>query len=109
MDVDMAKVMAHYGLDTPPLSSGWRRVKCPFHEDKSASASVCATGFNCHACGIKGNAVTLVAMVEGCSNKDAVDFLKQVDPDFKPGSNQIKMSTNGRGYKPKGRRGRLKQ
>ena len=102
----MVKVMAHYGLDVGSLSSNWRAVKCPFHDDSSASASVCATGFCCHACGIKGNAITLVAMVEACSNKDAVSLLKDLDPDFK-GDDQMKMSTNGRAYKPRGRRGRL--
>ena len=105
----MTRVMAHYGLDTGPLSSNWRAVKCPFHDDSSASASVCNSGFCCHACGIKGNAVTMVAMVEACSNRDAMSLIKDLDPGFKADSNQMRMASNGRDYKPRGRRGRLRE
>jgi hypothetical protein len=48
----------------------------------------------------------MVAMVEACSNSDAVSLLKDLDPGFQ-GEDQMKMNTNGRSYKPKGRRGRL--
>jgi DNA primase len=48
--------------------SGWQPIRCPYHGDTHASASVnLAHGaFHCHACGIKGDAYSLIQQHEGC-------------------------------------------
>jgi DNA primase len=45
--------------------SGWRTVRCPFHNDKHASLSVHLDhgGFRCHACGAKGGDVLAFHML----------------------------------------------
>ena len=46
-------------LGVPGKRSGWRTVRCPFHDDKHASLSVNVESgrFRCHACGAKGGDV----------------------------------------------------
>jgi DNA primase len=50
----------------------WAATKCPFHEDSQASASICLSGFNCHACGIRGDAIALLKEVEGLDYPSAL-------------------------------------
>lgn len=49
----------HRELGTPVNATGWRSVRCPFHDDTHASFSINADsgGFVCHACGVKGGDV----------------------------------------------------
>jgi len=76
----MEKLLRSYGAEhIPTIRQGWTPMRCPFHEDTSASASVCATGFNCHACGIKGDAIALVQIVDQCGYVEAVAKLKDLD------------------------------
>ena len=82
------KVLEHYGADLTRVSPvGWRPVKCPFHEDRTASASVNLNlgGFRCHACGIHGDAIKLIQEREGLSFRDAVAFMETVLGESVPG------------------------
>lgn len=77
----MAVVLVHYGADLTRVATvGWKPVKCPFHPDRTASASVNLNlgGFRCHACDVKGDALKLIMEQEGISYKDAVTFAKEV-------------------------------
>ena len=51
----------------------WTPTKCPFHEDATASASICLTGFHCHACGVSGDAIAILKEVEGLDYAGAVE------------------------------------
>jgi DNA primase len=68
MNLTIADVLEHYGADlTRVLDYGWRKVCCPFHDDKIASASVnLGTGaFACHACNVHGDVLSTIARAEG--------------------------------------------
>lgn len=56
------------------LSSGWTPCRCPFHEDKRASASVNLTtgGFRCHGCGAKGDLVAFHERITGHTFRQSV-------------------------------------
>jgi hypothetical protein len=47
-------VLHHYGADMVPSSQRFKKMKCPFHEDRNASASVSidAGKFRCFSCDI---------------------------------------------------------
>lgn len=68
----IAKLLSHYGASNIPSGRGWRSMKCPFHSDRHASATVNneANAFNCFTCDIKGDIFKVVMVQEG------VDFLE---------------------------------
>ena len=77
----LAKVLEHYGADLHRVREvGWCPVKCPFHEDRSASASVNLDrgGFRCHACGVHGDALKLIMEQEGIGYLEALTFAESV-------------------------------
>jgi len=41
--------------------SDWKKVLCPFHDDRvpSAAANPIAGAFICHACGVKGDVIAI--------------------------------------------------
>ena len=51
----------------PPVRIGWIKVLCPFHDDNRASAAINydLDSFSCLACGLSGNAFTMVKELEG--------------------------------------------
>lgn len=55
---------------------GWQAIKCPYHDDRTASASVSVSkgAFHCHACGVKGDAYSLIQAYEKCDFKRAVEI-----------------------------------
>lgn len=56
--------------------SGWQPIRCPYHDDTTASASVNTRegAFLCHACGVKGDAYSLIQAHENCDFKRAVEI-----------------------------------
>ncbi len=66
------EVLKHYGY---PEKKGFGKqwIKCPFHDDRRASAAVDwnSNYFTCFACEMKGTAVDLVSQREGLSLDDA--------------------------------------
>lgn len=73
------EVLLYYGALSVPQRQGWAKVKCPFHEDRNASASVNAetNQFRCFACMIdspfgNGSSVhdsfDIIAWKEGCND-----------------------------------------
>lgn len=65
----------------PPEDRGlWNRTCCPFHGDDTPSAAVNfrVDSFNCLACGVKGNPVTLIQRVERISYSEAKRIAKAI-------------------------------
>lgn len=110
---DIEAVLLHYGADRVPerRGTGWRAMSCPFHEDGHASASVSQDAFTCHACGVKGDAFSIIQQQENCTFPEALALAQQIDTDYtpdsptKPGRRAGKRKT-GRRWSPPGRRGR---
>jgi DNA primase len=106
-------VLEHYGATVPNIrGTGWTPMRCCFHEDGHASASVNEEAFYCHTCGVKGDALALIQMQENCDFKTALQIGQTVDSDWNPNDQptsgrrgQGKRKT-GRKWSPPGRRGR---
>lgn len=49
-----------------------RKVRCPFHDDGTASLHVYDDKWHCYGCGAHGDAVDLIAKMEGISTIEAV-------------------------------------
>ncbi|MFF0481083.1 CHC2 zinc finger domain-containing protein [Streptomyces sp. NPDC004435] len=64
----IAEVLEHYGAAEVPEGDRWLKMKCPLHEDRNASASVCTAEnkFRCFACDISGDSFDVIAHQEGC-------------------------------------------
>ena len=56
--------------------AGWQPIKCPYHDDRTASASVSVGkgAFLCHACGVKGDSYSLIQAYEKCDFRKAVEI-----------------------------------
>lgn len=57
-------LLEHLGAVVPVsfIGVGWRAMRCPFHDDDQASASINIQlgKFRCHACDVGGDVVDLV-------------------------------------------------
>ena len=72
--------LTHIGAAVPAMGSGWRKMKCPFHDDSHASAAVNydKNAFICHGCGIKGDTFSLIMDRERINYREAVQFAASV-------------------------------
>jgi hypothetical protein len=72
--------LSYIGAATPAIGSGWRKMKCPFHDDSHASAAVNydENAFVCHGCGIKGDTYSLIMDRERINYREAVKFAASV-------------------------------
>lgn len=83
----LRQVLRHYGLDIDldvwldaQAADRWLPVRCPFHGDRRASASVSPNRlrFKCHACEMHGDAIDL-AMEKECTDfKGAVSWINSL-------------------------------
>lgn len=82
---------------------GWQPIRCPFHDDRTASASVSLEdgAFACHACDVRGDVYACIMAYNNCDFKEALEIGDNFTPD-----NTVPAQTK-RTYKPMGRRGRL--
>jgi DNA primase len=76
----LAEVVRALGFDSERIealedTSGWRALRCPFHEDRTASASVnVAVGaFMCFACDVSGDVWSLIMRFQGISKENFRD------------------------------------
>lgn len=83
-DIPIEGVLFKYGIDFDPNRGGNQKVKCVFHEDTVASASVNLTKglFNCYGCGVAGDAITLVMLKEGLDYRRAVAIAESLAGEF---------------------------
>lgn len=70
----------YIGATVPAMGSGWRKMKCPFHDDSHASAAVNydKNAFVCHGCGVKGDTFSLIMDRERINYREAVQFAASV-------------------------------
>jgi DNA primase len=103
---DIIAVLEAYGAQVRN-SHGWVAIRCPFHGDSNASASVNADfgKFNCHGCDVHGDAWDLIMAHEGCELKEAIEIGKSFGTATYQ-TQQPKTRATTTTYKPLGRRGR---
>jgi DNA primase len=79
-NIDVLDILDYYNVKHKSANTdGWVRFQCPFHNDKSPSASISVKngGWKCFSgCG-SGNLLDFVAKIENISLKQAYDFLQQ--------------------------------
>lgn len=77
---DIAAILEHYGAHNVPHRARWGAIKCPFHEDRSASASVNRdTGkFKCFACDVNGDGIDLIMWKEGYDFNRSIEFAEGI-------------------------------
>lgn len=92
----IADVLKELGAEDVPTGYGWVRMHCPFHEDRTKSASVNheLNGFNCHGCYIEGDGVKLFQTQLGLSFREACERASEMDPDY--GNRQARKSPKRR-------------
>ena len=83
MSISIVDLLVHYGADLSrvnPSRVGWQPMKCPWHEDRVSSASVNITNdvFRCHACDMKGDAISIIKEVEGLDYGAAIEYAREV-------------------------------
>src|SRR6185437_8505987 len=62
-----------------PLNDGrWKKISCPFHQDRTPSASISYLGFQCFSCGREGDAYKLIMTETGCDFPSAVSRAKEI-------------------------------
>ncbi|AOS48098.1 DNA primase [Mycobacterium phage Kerberos] len=72
----IAEVIQRYYPDwePPPDHYEWNKCLCPFHGDETPSAAVSydLQGFNCLACGVRGDVISIIRHEEEVSFAEAV-------------------------------------
>lgn len=77
---NVADYLAHLGAKLPAEGSGWRKMKCPFHDDSNASASVNydANRFKCFGCSANGDIYDLIQHERGGTLVEAIEFASTI-------------------------------
>jgi DNA primase len=76
----IADYLRHIGAAVPAEGHGWRKIKCPFHNDSHASAGINfeENRFKCHACGVGGDVYDLIIYKEGGTYREAIKFAQTI-------------------------------
>ena len=79
-DSPIALVLMSYGATKVPAGRGWRSMKCPFHNDRNASATVNneVNAFTCFACSIKGDVYKIIMEQEGVTFNEAKSRAEEI-------------------------------
>ena len=77
---DIADYLEYIGAKVPERGNGWRKIKCPFHDDRNASAAVNfdANRFKCHGCGVSGDTYDLIQHEKGGTLSEAIEFAQTI-------------------------------
>lgn len=70
---DIEDVLHAHGVDE--IRNG--KVKCPYHGESNASASVRGGKFFCFACDVHGDAFDLIMAYENCDLKRAMEIARE--------------------------------
>ena len=75
-------ILVHYGGVMPYGRGGWVKMRCPFHGDSHASASVNVqeNQFKCFACDVSGDPYDIIASQEGLKFVEAIEFAERISP-----------------------------
>ena len=78
----IAAYLEYLGASVPVIGHGWRKIKCPFHDDGHASAGINfeEQRFKCHGCGVGGDVYDLIMYKEGGNYREAVQFAEAISP-----------------------------
>jgi DNA primase len=73
-------ILEHYGASSVPHRNGWFSIKCPFHDDKHASATANRTEnvFCCFACQTKGDGFAIIMQKEGVKFREAISIAQRI-------------------------------
>jgi DNA primase len=76
----IADYLQYIGATLPAVGYGWRKIKCPFHDDGHASAGINFDDnrFKCHGCGVGGDVYDLIMYKEGGNYREAVKFAEAI-------------------------------
>ena len=76
----VADYLHYIGAAVPSEGHGWRKIKCPFHNDSHASAGINFEDnkFKCHACGVGGDVYDLIMHKEGGTYREAIEFAQTI-------------------------------
>jgi len=74
------QVLEHYGGSIYRERYGWQKMRCPFHDDSHASATVNTeeNAFNCFGCGIKGDTYSIIMQEEGVEFVEAIKIAERI-------------------------------
>ena len=105
----IAAYLEHIGATLPAVGHGWRKMKCPFHGDRHASAAINyeKNRFKCFGCEAQGDVYDLIRYRQGGSYSEALKFAENISL---PGNGGIRKASTSRrtvSFKPSslGRRG----
>lgn len=75
--------LRYIGAAVPSVASGWRKMRCPWHDDRNASAAVNfdANRFKCHGCGVSGDTYDLIRHDRGGTLGEAIEFAQTISPE----------------------------
>ena len=82
-DPPIVAVIKHYFPEWEPPKKGiypWTKCLCPFHGDENPSAAVSydREAFNCLACGVKGDAISIIRHEEEVTFAEAKRIAEEV-------------------------------
>lgn len=83
-------IQRYYPEWEPPDDDGrtWQKCLCPFHGESRPSAAVSRDldGYNCLACGVRGDVISIIREGEGVNYQDAKRISEGVS---EPGSGEV--------------------
>lgn len=64
--LDIEAVLLYYGFNNMPSGDGWRKLKCHFHGERSASATVNLElgAYKCFVCDMTGDVIKIIQLSE---------------------------------------------
>ncbi len=76
----IAAYLEQLGATLPGVGHGWRKMKCPFHGDKHASAAINydENRFKCFGCEVQGDVYDLIIHREGGNYIEAIKFAESI-------------------------------
>ncbi len=75
--LDIASVLAYYGMDAPS-GYGWKKFKCHGERKASAVVNVEEGAVNCFSCGLKGDSLAVIMKLSNIGFKEALEKYKEI-------------------------------
>ena len=99
---DVAAYLEHIGATLPAVGHGWRKMRCPFHGDKHASAAINydENRFKCFGCEAKGDVYDLIMYREGGKYIEAIKFAENISLPSSGGVRKAHSSSRGVSFNP---------
>ena len=105
----VAAYLEHIGATLPAVGHGWRKMKCPYHSDKHASAAINydENRFKCFGCEVQGDVYDLIKHRQGGSYSEALKFAENISLPSSGGIRKAFKSSSRVSFNPTslGRRG----